>query len=171
MMDSAMQLWPFYAPASLRLAMFWIFLCAWTSVFFCATRPFLCSPGAVYQHVQSDHIHTCSPGQERSKFVHLQYSRDELLSVRPACLTPDLAARLRSLDIGFGWPRRRTRRGGKGRFHVSGLACLEDALGEGEKQSENNQWCVTPPSLIMLVHRKRLIKNFVSSAVVETYSI
>ena len=125
MMDSAMQLWPFYAPASLRLAMFWIFLCAWTSVFFCATRPFLCSPGAVYQHVQSDHIHTCSPSQEeRSKFVHLQYSRDELLSVRPACLTPDLAARLRSLDIGFCLPRRRTRRGGRRKVKkISVVSC------------------------------------------------
>ena len=42
----------------------------------CATRPFLRSPGAVYQHVQSDHINTCSPSQEeRGKFVHFQYSR------------------------------------------------------------------------------------------------
>ena len=112
-MDSARQWWAFYAPASFRLGMFWTFLCAWTSVFFCATRSFLCSPGAVYQHVQSDHIHTCSPSQEeRSKFVRLQYSRDEL-SARPACLTPDLAVRLRSLDIGFGLSRRRTRRVGK----------------------------------------------------------
>ena len=107
-----MQWWAFYAPASFRLGMFWIFLCAWTSVFFCATHPFLCSPEAVYQHVQSNHIHTCLPSQEeRGKFVHFQYSRDDLLSFRPACLTPDLAARLRSLDIGFCWPRRRTRRG------------------------------------------------------------
>ena len=129
-----MQWWTFYAPASFRLAVFWIFLWAWISVFFRETRPFLCSPGAVYQHVQSDHIHTCSPSQEeRSKFVHLQYSCDELLSVRPACSTPDLAARLRSLEIWFGWPRRRTRRGGKEDFTISGLAGLEDALGEGRK--------------------------------------
>ena len=51
--------------------------------------------------------------EERSKFVHSEYSRDELVSVRPSCLTPDLAARLRSLDIGFCLPRRRTRRGGE----------------------------------------------------------
>ena len=124
-MDSAMQWWAFYAPASFRLGMFWIFLSAWTSVFFFATRPFLCSPGAVYQHVQSDHIHTCSPSQEeRSKFVHLQYLRDELLSVRPACLTPDLAARLRSLDIGFCLPRKLTRRGGNGKVKtISAVSC------------------------------------------------
>ena len=59
-MDLAMQWWAFHAPASLCLAMFWIFLCAWTSVFFCAIPPFLCSPGAVYLHMQSDHIPICS---------------------------------------------------------------------------------------------------------------
>ena len=91
-------------------------LCALTSAFFYATRPFLCSPGAVYQHVQSDHIQTRSPSQEeRSKFVHLQYSRDELLSDRPTRSTPDLAARFRPLDIGFCLPSRRTRRGEEGK--------------------------------------------------------
>ena len=86
---------------------------------------FCAPPEAVYQHVQSDHIHTCSPSQEeRNKFVHLQYSPGELLSVRPACLTPDLAARLRSLDIGFCLPRRRTRRGERRKVkEISVVSC------------------------------------------------
>ena len=37
--------------------------------------------------------HACSPGREkRSKSVSLRYTRDELLSARPARLTPDIVA-------------------------------------------------------------------------------
>ena len=101
-------------------------LCALTSAFFYATRPFLCSPGAVYLHMQSDHIPICLPSQEEcSKFVHLQYSCDELLSVRPACLTPGLAARFRSLNIGFCLPWRYTQRGGKRKVKTNSvMSCL-----------------------------------------------
>ena len=78
--------------------------------FFCwlgKMLPSLCSPGSVYPHVQSDHFHASSPvREERCKFVPSGYSRDELLSARPARLTPHLVARLRSFDIGFCLPRR-----------------------------------------------------------------
>ena len=102
----------FCAPASFRLLVFRILLLAWTSVFNCVMRPSLCSPGSAYPHVQSDHFHACSPGrEERSKSVPLRYSRDELLSARPARLAPDLVAPYGLSIWVFCLPR--TRRGGR----------------------------------------------------------
>ena len=71
--------------------------------------------GSAYTHVQSDHFHACSPcREERSKLFLWHCSRDELLSARPARLTPDLAAV-------YG-------------LSISCFACLEGPLGgEGEE--------------------------------------
>ena len=129
------MLWrAFCAPASFRLLVFWIFLLAWTSVFNCVMRPSLCSPGSAYPHLQlSDHFHACLPGrEERSKSVPLHYSRDELLSARPACLTPDLVAP-------YG-------------LSISGFACLEGLAGEGEEGKWKMSVLCHAPVLIMLVH-------------------
>ena len=50
---------------------------------------------------------------ERSDPTCVRYTRDQLLAISPARLTPDLTSRLRKLDIGFCLPRKRSRRGGK----------------------------------------------------------
>ena len=50
---------------------------------------------------------------ERCDPTCVRYTRDQLLAISPARLTPDLTSRLRKLDIGFCLPRKRSRRGGK----------------------------------------------------------
>ena len=148
-MDSVMQWWAFYAPALFRLLLFWIFLLAWTSVFNCVMRPSLCSPGLAYPHMQSDHLHACLPGPEvRSKSVPSRYSHDELLSARPACLTPDLVARLQSLNIHFCLPRRRTRRGR--RRKVKNVSVVSRPCTDHVRSSKSV--LCHAPVLIMLVH-------------------
>ena len=50
---------------------------------------------------------------ERCDPICVRYTRDQLLAISPARLTPDLTSRLRKLDIGFCLPCKRSRRGGK----------------------------------------------------------
>ena len=50
---------------------------------------------------------------ERCDPICVRYTRDQLLAISPARLTPDLTSRLRKLDIAFCLPRKRSRRGGK----------------------------------------------------------
>ena len=50
---------------------------------------------------------------ERCDPTCVRYTRDQLLAISPARLTPDLTSRLRKLDIGFCLPRKRSRRGGR----------------------------------------------------------
>ena len=135
-------------------------------LFVLACFGFFCAPGLVCSFVRlghsCTHLEQCTSTCKvtTSIPVHLAkkstvslftYSTraNELLSVRPACLTPDLAARLRSLDTGFCLPQRRTRRGGRRKVKkISVVSC---------------------PRTDHVRYRKRRIKDFVSSAVVETY--
>ena len=50
---------------------------------------------------------------ERCDPTCVRYTRDQLLAISPARLTPDLTSRLRKLDIGFCLPRKRSRCGGR----------------------------------------------------------
>ena len=137
-MDLAMQWWAFHAPASLCLAMFWIFLCAWTSVFFCAILPFLCSPGSAYQHVQRDYI-CLAKKRAVSLFT---YSTRAMNCCRLGLLAWPLTL-LPARDLS-----------------ISGLACLENSLGDGATGKWKQSVMRHAPALIMFVHRKRLFKDF-----------
>ena len=102
--------WAFCVPLPLRLLLLCALLSTTPDVFDSQSPP-LSSPSPYSSPVQCDSLQDqLFTRGERSKHVHLQYSRAQLLAVTPARLTSGLVSRLRSLQIGVGLPRKRYRR-------------------------------------------------------------
>ena len=128
--------WVFCGPPSIRM----LLLCTLFSTRLCVLsrqcQPFS-SQATCFLHVQGDGF---QQGQviakgERSKRVFIQYNRAQLLDMTPARLTPDLVSHLRSLQMGFDLPKKRSRRGGR------------------RKQKQFRQVSHTPPSSLSLTER------------------
>ena len=116
-MDRTLVWWWFCASLPVRMLLLYIF----TSARLCALN-FECKPcnttPAHSLHVQQDRFqcglqsaYTCT-GVLCGRVI-VRYSRDQLLVVKPARLTPDLTSRLRDVGIGFDLPRKRSLRGGR----------------------------------------------------------
>ena len=102
--------WAFCVPPPLRLLLLCALLSTRLDVLNCQSPP-LSPPSPYSSPVQCDSLQDqLFTRGERSKHVHLQYSRAQLLAVTPARLTCDLVSRLRSLQIGVGLPRKQYRR-------------------------------------------------------------
>ena len=128
--------WVFCVPPPIRMLLLCILLSTRLCVLSRQCQPFS-SQATCFLHVQGDGF---QQGQviakgERSKRVFIQYNRAQLLDMTPARLTPDLVSHLRSLQMGFDLPKKRSRRGGR------------------RKQKQFKQVSHTPPSSLSLTER------------------
>ena len=102
--------WAFCVPPPLRLLLLCALLSTRLDVLNCQSPP-LSPPSPYSSPVQCDSLQDqLFTRGERSKHVHLQYSRAQLFAITPTRLTPGFFSRLRSLQIGVGLPRKRYRR-------------------------------------------------------------
>ena len=118
-MDLSSLWWVFCAPVPLRMAILRILISTWLLAANFGPRP-LYPVADSRAHVQDmitgvrepSFYNTACQG-ERCDPTCVRYTRDQLLAISPARLTPDLTSRLRKFDIGFCLPCKRSRRGGK----------------------------------------------------------
>ena len=118
-MDLSSLWWVFCAPVPLRMVILWILISTWLLAVNFGPRP-LYPVADSRAHVQDtirgvrepSFYNTACQG-ERCDPTCVRYTRDQLLAISPARLTPDLTSRLRKFDIGFCLPCKRSRRGGK----------------------------------------------------------
>ena len=106
-------------PVPLRIVILWISISTWLLAVNFGPRP-LYPVADSRVHVQDmitgvrePSLYNTACQGERCDPICVRYTRDQLLAISPARLTPDLTSRLRKLDIGFCLPRKCSRRGGK----------------------------------------------------------
>ena len=112
-MDLSSLLWHQFVLLPVRFAIFWIFVSANLIVLNSEWRPFSVRTTCPL-HVQTqllDWTPRCFNTAERL-CDNVCYTRNQLLYIKPARLTPDITGHLKRLGIGSNLPRKRTRRGG-----------------------------------------------------------
>ena len=108
-MDLSSLLWHQFVLLPVRFAIFWIFVSANLIVLNSEWRPFSVRTTCLL-HVQTqllDWTPRCFNTAERL-CDNVCYTRNHLLYIKPARLTPDIIGHLRRLGIGSNLPRKRT---------------------------------------------------------------
>ena len=97
-------------PVPLRIVILWISISTWLLAVNFGPRP-LYPVADSRVHVQDmitgvrePSLYNTACQGERCDPICVRYTRDQLLAISPARLTPDLTSRLRKLDIGFCLP-------------------------------------------------------------------